>query len=299
MLQADWMRGYPLRLWLPDRQGMPLLGSLHASPEFALAASWLLCAAHLLAVPALLWRRTRVAFLAMLACVWFWVQQSFELGVLPWLWMASSTIFLNPAWPRRFFRWPAEVPCDLPSRGGFTPATCAGAALVTAWLLAQALVPVRGWLVEGPSGWSAFEGPLAWRVLTESKVGVVQIFVEDATTGERRELDRDDDLSDRQRRYVATNPTVLRRYSRGVATREEASTGSRPRVFAVGVASLNGRQPQRLVDPEVDLASAPAPGLRGAPWILPLETPLDDQWASGARVPGPLDEIVVPLERED
>jgi hypothetical protein len=39
------------------------------------------------------------------------------------------------------------------------------------------------------------------------------------------------------------------------------------------MASLNGRQPQLLIDPEVDLAKEQV-GLLPARWIVPLTTPL-------------------------
>ena len=39
------------------------------------------------------------------------------------------------------------------------------------------------------------------------------------------------------------------------------------------MASLNGREPQLLVDPEVDLAAQPR-SLRRASWIVPLHEPL-------------------------
>ena len=40
------------------------------------------------------------------------------------------------------------------------------------------------------------------------------------------------------------------------------------------MASLNGREPQLMIDPDVDLASVPTAWLGHADWILPLETPL-------------------------
>ena len=40
------------------------------------------------------------------------------------------------------------------------------------------------------------------------------------------------------------------------------------------IASLNGREPQPLIDPNVDLTEVPYPRLGHADWILPLEVPL-------------------------
>jgi hypothetical protein len=44
-------------------------------------------------------------------------------------------------------------------------------------------------------------------------------------------------------------------------------------IRALSLVSLNGRKPQLLIDPSVDLAAAARPGL-GCPWIMPLIEPL-------------------------
>ena len=44
----------------------------------------------------------------------------------------------------------------------------------------------------------------------------------------------------------------------------------RARIFA----SLNGREPQQLVDPQIDLTKVSYPWFGHADWILPLEVPL-------------------------
>ena len=40
------------------------------------------------------------------------------------------------------------------------------------------------------------------------------------------------------------------------------------------IASLNGRNPQRLIDPDVDLTAIPYPWWGHADWILLLDVPL-------------------------
>jgi hypothetical protein len=43
-------------------------------------------------------------------------------------------------------------------------------------------------------------------------------------------------------------------------------------IRVLALVSLNGRKPQLLVDPAVDLAAAKPPG-SGCPWIMPLTEP--------------------------
>jgi hypothetical protein len=46
--------------------------------------------------------------------------------------------------------------------------------------------------------------------------------------------------------------------------------------------SLNGRAPQLLIDPNVDLAKVAYPWWGHADWILPLEVPLETAWQKPA-----------------
>jgi hypothetical protein len=50
-------------------------------------------------------------------------------------------------------------------------------------------------------------------------------------------------------------------------------------------ASLNGRAPQLLIDPEVNLSKVPYPWWGHAEWILPLEVPLETAWEKEALPP--------------
>jgi vitamin K-dependent gamma-carboxylase len=65
----------------------------------------------------------------------------------------------------------------------------------------------------------------------------------------------------------------LIRHSHELARRFQAAGHPGVEVFAHVDASLNGRRPQRLVDPTVDLVGQPA-RFGPHPWVLPLTEPL-------------------------
>ena len=54
----------------------------------------------LLAVPLLLWRRTRL--LTFVALILFHINNAymFSIGIFPWLMIAATTIYFDPAWPK-------------------------------------------------------------------------------------------------------------------------------------------------------------------------------------------------------
>jgi hypothetical protein len=75
-------------------------------------------------------------------------------------------------------------------------------------------------------------------------------------------------LTDRQERDFATQPDLILQLAHRIADDFSAREGVRPVVQVDAIASLNGRPPARLIDPEVDLAGT-SDSLSRAAWILP------------------------------
>ncbi|WP_421120824.1 HTTM domain-containing protein [Aquihabitans daechungensis] len=128
-LQPDWLqRGLPLRLWLPARADLPLIGPLLRQPETAHVLSIAGAAFDCAIVPLLLWRRTRLgAWLALVAfhlITW----RLFPIGVFPWLMVAMATVFFDPAWPRPGATGAAPA-CAAPAPGGPRAQAARGAGL--------------------------------------------------------------------------------------------------------------------------------------------------------------------------
>jgi hypothetical protein len=72
---------------------------------------------------------------------------------------------------------------------------------------------------------------------------------------------------------MSGQPDMILQFAHYLA--EKAQREGRPgvQVHANVTASLNGRDPQVLIDPQVDLAATPR-NLRHSAWIVPLHTPL-------------------------
>lgn len=260
-IQLDWMvHGLPLRLWLPARADMPMVGPLLAEPAVAHALAIAGLGFDLAIVPLLLWRRTRLA--AWLALVAFhlatWLL--FPIGVFPWVMIGASTVFFAPDWPRRFGIGSAP---SAPPRRTRLP-TGARAALVVAWCLIQVLVPLRHLMIPGDARWTGEGYRLAWNVLAVESSGEVVFRVTDLRTGLTDLVDPRTVLTENQLRVVATEPELIRQTAHLIAADQPGPAEVRADAWV----SLNGRPPARLVNPEVDLAAQPASwGHRT--WILP------------------------------
>src|SRR5690606_28941019 len=102
-LQGDWLlRAEPLRLWLPPRTDLPLVGpwldDVWTAHVLSIAGAAFDCSIVVL----LLGRRPRpwawAALVGFHVCTWL----MFPIGVFPWLMVGVSTVFFAPDWPARW-----------------------------------------------------------------------------------------------------------------------------------------------------------------------------------------------------
>jgi len=145
-LNADWLRGEPLRAWLAHRTDFPLIGQFFTSDAFVWLMTYGALFLDLFAVFLLTNRRTRVfGYLAIIA-FHFMNSRFFSIGLFPWLMIAATAIYFEPDWPRRVlqslrqghrFRIPALV-------AGFALGFLIGGFLPNSFSFVQALIGAIG-----------------------------------------------------------------------------------------------------------------------------------------------------------
>jgi hypothetical protein len=273
-LNADWLQGRPMNLWLPGSIRLPGLEPLLAHPASALLVSWGGLLLDLLVVPALLWRRTRPYAFA--AAVLFHLSNSemFEIGVFPWLAIWCTALFFEADWPRRVFNWPrASPPPPVPSVH-WDAGTRATAAFVAAYLAIQLLVPLRHFLYAGNVDWTEEGHRFSWQMKLSSKRGLVRFRLTDPETGRSWEVEPSTQLTERQTRKMAGDPFMMLQYAHHLAALASRPGGPRVEVRAIAVVSLNGHPPEPFIDPDVDLAAVPRTLFGRTDWILPQNNEL-------------------------
>lgn len=100
-LNSDWLHGSPMRYWLASRDDFPVVGQAFHHPFTAYFFSYSGLLIDLLAVPLLLWRKTRLVMFVVLVAFHFTNTRLFDIGIFPWTMIAVTTIFFPPDWPRR------------------------------------------------------------------------------------------------------------------------------------------------------------------------------------------------------
>ncbi len=273
-LNSDWLRGEPLRTWLAHRTEFPIIGPLFTEEWMVLLLSSGGLVIDLVAVPCLLWSRTRKYAFAVLVVFHLMNARLFSIGIFPWFMIAATAMFFRPDWPRRWFsRGPREPVGDegaapSPSR----PAQRTVFAAAAVFLALQLLIPLRHHLYPGNVSWTEEGHRFAWRMKLRSKTAVVRLFATDAVRNRTWDVDPLDYLTRRQLRKVSTRPILLLQFAHHIADELRQDGFSKIEIRARVYAQLNGREPQLLIDPTVDLA-AETRTLGPTTWIMPLETP--------------------------
>lgn len=258
-LQPDWLiHGQPLGIWLQARADLPLLGPLFALPYAGLVMSWAGFLYDLTITGFLLWRRTRPLAYATVVLFHVMTWALFDIGMFPLIMITSTLVFFSPSWPRRFVRSPAPEP--RPGRVG--RATVIALALYCG---VQIVLPLRHFALPGDVLWNDRGMRYSWKVLVREKHGSVEYRATAANRPGERRINPARYLQPRQLSEMSARPALIHQLAFHIADDLRARGWQDPQIRVDALVSLNGRPPQRMIDPDVDLLRVDPDG----DWILP------------------------------
>ncbi|TXT34183.1 MAG: vitamin K-dependent gamma-carboxylase [Planctomycetota bacterium] len=293
-LNGDWLHGSPLRLWIPRmthiREVIPFFGEPWMALLFSHGGFWL----DLLIVPLMLWRRTRPWAFGVIVVFHLCNALMFRIGIFPWFMICATTLFFDPDWPWRIrdVVWQisrrALAPVSRKTTGGrFIRELCPPTRQetrdrrlilggVAAWFLIQFTVPFRHLLYPGNVDWTEEGQRFSWRMMLCDKTPAMRLFAIDKPTRQVTPIDPRPFLNEWQLNYMGYDPDLLVQFSQYFAAELRQTKGLDVEIHAQLFCSLNGRRPQLLVNPNIDLASQTR-SLGPLPWIVPLKEPLPSE----------------------
>lgn len=277
-LTPDWLLGQPMGMFLSTKTGIPVIGSLVSWQSTGLALSWSGLLFDLLIVPALLWRKTRVV--AYVLCIAFHLTNAvlFQIHVFPWFMIVATTIFFDPAWPRRLLT--AGQGKKMPEatenfhQGQYQRPRKLILFAVGAYLLFHCVWPLRSRFYGGEPSWDERGHLFSWRMMLRAKEVGLGYAIVDPKTGGVANVDHKQFIDAEQSEKFGRDPELILLMAHFIANRFESETGRRPQVYAFVLASLNGRKAQLMIDPNVDLAAEPRGQFGQRDWVVLLTEPL-------------------------
>ncbi len=232
-LNADWLRGVPVKFWLADRAAARGVDFL-AWPMTTTVVTYGGIVIDLLAPFLVLWRPTRWLGLAML--VGFHLSNAFlfNIGIFPWLMLAALVLFFEPDAPRRWLR---RSPLALPAP---RPVPVGVLAFLAVYVLVQLLVPLRHVVRGSNVAWDEDGHLCSWRMKLRDKYGAIGFMLDQ--DGRLSLPDVHSELTGYQVRRILGRPHLIRQYARHLAEKSGA------RVLIWTWSSLNRRPSQNLLD---------------------------------------------------
>lgn len=284
-LDGDWLSGIPMMNVIRSTEPLGIDPSSPWIPSLAMVFTWGGLLFDLAIVPALLWRRSRMAAFVLLVGFHGTNALLFDIHVFPWMMIGASTLFFAPDWPNQILSGnrlsgppkPAEV-AKSGVREHSDRISRTTIVLLVFWALLQIALPFRHWLYEGNTGWTERGHYFSWRMMLRGKTTGLRYFLVDDQTRRVSTIDLRQFLNPEQEVKFARDPAMIADFGRFLGTFHHQRTGQQVRVHVVALSSLNGRKPQLLIDPAVNLTTVPRIAFR-TPWIVPLTEPLrTDPW---------------------
>ncbi|HJQ32589.1 MAG TPA: HTTM domain-containing protein [Pyrinomonadaceae bacterium] len=291
-LNHDWLRGEPMRMWLARGAQIPVFGFLFTKELTVYLFVFGGLMLDLCVVPLLLWKRTRPYAFA--AAVTFHLINAgiFQIGIFPWFMLAATLIFFPPDLPRRFAHMllhPADVPYKPLERAGedalppgeLSRGRRALVVFLAVYMAFQILMPLRHFLYPGEVSWTEEGHQFSWHMKLRDKTATAVFNLRDPASGRTWTVDLRQ-CKTRQCDKMAGQPDMIIQFAHHLAEEKRREGYPDVEVRATVSASMNGRRPQLLIDPEVNLAKVRR-SMWPASWIVPLTEPLP---APGAEQPG-------------
>ncbi|MEM9480973.1 MAG: HTTM domain-containing protein [Verrucomicrobiota bacterium] len=264
-LNRDWLAGEPMTTWMSREADLPVLGPFLGNPDFCLFLSYSGLFLDLLALPGLLWKRTRVYTAIALALFHLTNIFIFHIGIFPWLMLGTIGLFFSPDWPLRLLRRD-------PENGKTSETPYFRKNQIVVWSLAfyfsiQIFLPIRHVLYPGDVNWTEEGHRFAWRMKLRDKQVTASFRAVDPHSRDEIQIGPADYLNIYQWNKAKVRPDMLLQFAQMAARDLEDRGFGKREIYANVEVSLNFRTSKILIDPEVDLAEIER-NLLPADWII-------------------------------
>ena len=253
-LNWDWWYGEPVRYLLQQGMAAERGGILTALYNFDVFVFLMIYGGALfdLLVPFFLINRKTRKY-AMLVTILFHSSNHFifpNILIFPFLMMSSLVMFFNSDWPtrNRFLKYYCKI--KQPTASAEEKPTDK----ILPWVLGcyailQIALPLRHHLYPGDILWTSQGEHFAWRMILKREKADLKMYIVNPRTGERKKPE-EGLLNYRQFVVMKTRPRYILQFARFVAERSGIPD---VQVFAENWHSINGREYQLKIMPDVDL----------------------------------------------
>ncbi|MEM7087849.1 MAG: HTTM domain-containing protein [Bacteroidota bacterium] len=279
-LNSDWLlEALPLKIWLPSKFEIPIIGGLLGEPWVHYAFSWF-GAAYDLFIPLLLfWKPTRWFAFILVVIFHLLTRVLFPIGMFPYIMIVATLIFFDAKFHlkicrliAKLVRYPSAILRKEPivSSKKMKNIPKFSLVVVSLVLIVQLLFPWRHLLYPGELFWTEQGYRFSWRVMLMEKTGYAQFKIVDGNTGKWFYVDNSDFLTPFQEKQMSFQPDFILEYAHYLCRHFERQGHQEVAVYGEVQVSLNGRLSTPFVDSTINLAQEKE-SFKHKTWILPFK----------------------------
>jgi hypothetical protein len=271
-VNSDWLlNAMPLKIWLPAKNDLPIIGPLFNFEITAYIFSWVGCLYDLSIPFLLLNKRTRPY--AYIAVVVFHLLTGllFPIGMFPAIMTVAALVFFSENFHQKILDFIfKKLPQFKPeSKALYTPKN----SRITLWMFAcffiiQLAFPFRYMAYPGELFWTEEGYRFSWRVMLMEKAGYAQFKVKDSS-GHITVIDNREFLTPQQEKMMATQADMILQFAHYLKQQFEQKGNSQVEIYVDSYVSLNGRLGKTFVKPDFDLTKVDE-SFQHKNWIQPF-----------------------------
>lgn len=278
-INSDWLlKAMPLKIWLPSKYDLPLLGeNLMHQNWFHYAMSWSGMLYDLLIPFLLIYKRTRIFAFILVVFFHVFTRVLFPIGMFPYVMIISTLIFFDSNFHKkiisvlrmtihRLLKLKNEIVINevYPLLNRKISLT-----IVFLFLSVQLLFPFRYLTYPGELFWTEEGYRFSWRVMLIEKMGYTNFKIVDAETNNYFYVDNQKFLTPLQEKQMSFQPDFILEYAHYLGDHFKKQGHKNIQVFAESYVALNGRLSQPFIDKSIDLYKEKE-SWKHKNWILPL-----------------------------
>lgn len=275
-LNSDWLiQALPLKIWLPARNDMPIIGFLFNYSWTPYVFSWFGCVYDLTIVFLLLNSTTRPIAYITVVVFHIFTALLFPIGMFPYIMIVTALIFFSPSFHQSIIQQLARV-LKVPASFLQADKTYSFAPVVNKLLIGgfvifftvQLIFPFRYLMYPDELFWTEEGYRFSWRVMLMEKAGNAQFTVKD-NDGHQQIVNNTEFLTTLQEKMMATQPDMILYYAHILRDYYQSQGFRSPQVYVDAYVTLNGRLGKTFINPTTDLAKE-IESFQHKSWIIPL-----------------------------
>ena len=269
-MNIDWLRAEPLRHWLIKRMYYPVIGYWLQFDPVVYWFSWSGLIYDLIVGTLLIFPQT--FYLGLFSTLFFHLTNKyiFNIGIFPWLMIASTCLFFEPYWPRRFIHFVKEYPKRNPKPfSDFKKVSWKTTkirklrlmekimlVLCFIFLAQQILSPLRHHTYPGNVFWNEHGHRYSWRMKLRDKQCDGEVYGYRPSDQSWFEYPLNAVLTPRQYQKFTSRPEFIVQALREVNTQLINRDITDMELYSYVACRVNYREAAMLTNPRVNLANA-------------------------------------------